>query len=348
MSATPRRSAENGDSTPTIVHVHPALTCCDASWEAAYLRFESREQEIAKFQQRLLRLGATGWSRNAQIVELLCGHGSALCAWEQLGYTRLDGVDLSESLLQQYRGPATLYVCDARELPFAGHPTIGAAVQLALDAADGNHNKHEMMLVLEEEIGPIRCGVSLKGNAAGHVIFDLPKMPATTVDPADRDLVAAGLGLAPTDIGFENHVPTGYDAGVPYCFVPVRDLDAIARARPEMPHYDRAFGDDVLADVFVYTRETVGAEHHFHARMFAPKAGIPEDPATGSGVAGLAGVIARFDQPPGGSHRYLIEQGYEMGRPSLIGLEIDMHDGAVHGGRISGDAVVVAEGTLSI
>ncbi|MCB1494781.1 MAG: PhzF family phenazine biosynthesis protein [Bauldia sp.] len=234
------------------------------------------------------------------------------------------------------------------ELPFAGHPTIGAAVQLALDAADGNHNKHEMMLVLEEEIGPIRCGVSLKGNAAGHVIFDLPKMPATTVDPADRDLVAAGLGLAPTDIGFENHVPTGYDAGVPYCFVPVRDLDAIARARPEMPHYDRAFGDDVLADVFVYTRETVGAEHHFHARMFAPKAGIPEDPATGSGVAGLAGVIARFDQPPGGSHRYLIEQGYEMGRPSLIGLEIDMHDGAVHGGRISGDAVVVAEGTLSI
>ncbi|MCB1600664.1 MAG: class I SAM-dependent methyltransferase [Xanthomonadales bacterium] len=129
MSATPRRSAENGDSTPTIVHVHPALTCCDASWEAAYLRFESREQEIAKFQQRLLRLGATGWSRNAHIVELFCGRGSALCAWEQLGYTRLDGVDLSESLLQQYRGPATLYVCDARELPFASQSRDIVAVQ---------------------------------------------------------------------------------------------------------------------------------------------------------------------------------------------------------------------------
>ncbi|MCB1488574.1 MAG: PhzF family phenazine biosynthesis protein [Bauldia sp.] len=234
------------------------------------------------------------------------------------------------------------------ELPFAGHPTIGTAVQLALDEAGENHDKHEMMMVLEEEIGPIRCGVSLKGEGAGHVIFDMPKMPAATIDPTDRDLISAALDLAPSDIGFENHVPTGFDAGVPYCFVPVRDLDAIARARPQMRHYDRAFGDDVLADVFVYTRETVSADHDFHARMFAPKSGIPEDPATGSGVAGLAGVIARFDQPPGGTHRYMIEQGYEMGRPSLMGLEIDMHDGSVHGGRISGDAVVVAKGVLTI
>ena len=80
--------------------------------------------------------------------------------------------------------------------------------------------------------------------------------------------------------------------------------------------------------------------------MFAPELGITEDPATGSAAAALAGVIAKFDQPPGGSHRYVIEQGFEMGRPSLISLEVDMDGGAVAEGRIGGEAVVVARGTL--
>jgi trans-2,3-dihydro-3-hydroxyanthranilate isomerase len=80
--------------------------------------------------------------------------------------------------------------------------------------------------------------------------------------------------------------------------------------------------------------------------MFAPELGIAEDPATGSAVAALAGVIAKFDQPPGGSHRYVVEQGFEMGRPSVMNLEIDMDGGAVVEGRIGGEAVVVARGTL--
>ncbi len=233
------------------------------------------------------------------------------------------------------------------ELPFAGHPTVGTAVLLAIEAADRNHNKHEMMLILEEKIAPVRCGISLKGETAGHAIFDMPKMPVATKDPVEREILAAALNLAPTDIGFENHVPCGFDAGVPYCFVPVRDLDTIARVQPQMRQFASAF-DGVHAYAFVYTRETLGADHSFHARMFAPRSGVGEDPATGSAVAALAGVIARFDQPPGGSHRYVVEQGFEMGRPSLIGLEIDMHDAAVHAARVSGDAVVVARGTLSV
>lgn len=232
------------------------------------------------------------------------------------------------------------------ELPFAGHPTVGTAIQLALEAADANHNKHEMMLVLEEKIGAVRCGVSLKGEAAGHAMFDLPRLPTAIKDPPERDLIAGALNLSPSDVGFENHVPSAFEAGVPYCFVPVRDLDAIARAQPQMRQFGSVFtGPHAFA--FVYTRETLGSDHHFHARMFAPLSGVAEDPATGSAVAALAGVIARFDQPPGGSHRYTIEQGYEMGRPSLIGLEIDMHDAAVDGARISGDAIMVAQGTLS-
>lgn len=103
---------------PHIVRVDPPLTCCDQVWENAYLRFETPEQEIAKFLGRLKRLGAHHWPRDAQVVEIFCGRGNGLQALAQLGFARLEGVDLSERLLQQYRGPATLYVCDCRKLPF--------------------------------------------------------------------------------------------------------------------------------------------------------------------------------------------------------------------------------------
>jgi ubiquinone/menaquinone biosynthesis C-methylase UbiE len=89
------------------------------SWEAAYLRFESPEQEIQKFMRRLARLGALQWPRDAEIVELFCGRGNGLIALERHGFTRLEGVDLSPRLVAQYRGPAKCIVGDCRQLPFA-------------------------------------------------------------------------------------------------------------------------------------------------------------------------------------------------------------------------------------
>jgi ubiquinone/menaquinone biosynthesis C-methylase UbiE len=88
-------------------------------WEAAYLRFETPEQEIQKFTQRLLKLGAGDWAREAEIVELFCGRGNGLHALHRLGFTRLEGADLSAHLLAQYRGDAKCYVSDCRHLPFA-------------------------------------------------------------------------------------------------------------------------------------------------------------------------------------------------------------------------------------
>ncbi len=88
-------------------------------WEAAYLRFESPEEEIRKFLKRLTRLGAPQWPRDAEIVELFCGRGNGLIALERLGFTRLEGADLSPRLVAQYRGPAKCIVSDCRQLPFA-------------------------------------------------------------------------------------------------------------------------------------------------------------------------------------------------------------------------------------
>ena len=87
-------------------------------WEAAYLRFETPEQEIQKFIARLKSLGATQWPRDAEIVELFCGRGNGLIALERLGFTLIEGVDLSSRLVGQYRGPAKCIVADCRQLPF--------------------------------------------------------------------------------------------------------------------------------------------------------------------------------------------------------------------------------------
>jgi ubiquinone/menaquinone biosynthesis C-methylase UbiE len=88
-------------------------------WEAAYQRFEIPEQELKKFTERLQNLGAAGWPRDAEIVELFCGRGNGLHALQRLGFTRLEGVDLSPNLLGQYRGDAKCTVADCRQLPFA-------------------------------------------------------------------------------------------------------------------------------------------------------------------------------------------------------------------------------------
>ena len=109
-----------------------------------------------------------------------------------------------------------------------------------------------------------------------------------------------------------------------------------------------AFGGEGATNVYAYTRETESSGHHFHARMFAPDLGLAEDPATGAAVAAFAGVIARFDGMTTGSHRFVVEQGFEMGRPSLIGLEIDVAEGRIAAARIDGDAAIVAEGSLSL
>ena len=117
-------------STPQIVrHVDMGETCCDPQWEAAYARFETQEQEIEKFVRRLRGFGLDRQPGDIRIVELFCGRGGGLVALERLGLTNIEGVDLSESLLQQYRGVAKLHLADCRKLPFEDQSFDAAIVQ---------------------------------------------------------------------------------------------------------------------------------------------------------------------------------------------------------------------------
>ena len=83
-----------------------------------------------------------------------------------------------------------------------------------------------------------------------------------------------------------------------------------------------------------------------HARMFVPGNPSYEDPATGSAAAAFAGPSLHFDKPLDGSQRYWIEQGFEMGRPSLIALDLDIQHGALVAAAIGGSAVRMSEGVL--
>ena len=164
------------------------------------------------------------------------------------------------------------------ELPFAGHPTVGTAALLAEIRAAAPTEPGDALIVLEEAIGIVRVGVRLRRGAPPFAEFSAPKLPMEDGSLAPGDRLAAALGLIPSEIGFENHRPTRYTAGVPFAFIPVASLDAIAKARVAQPHWDEALKGQGLAGTFLYCRQTRHTTSSFHARVFAPDLGIPEDP----------------------------------------------------------------------
>lgn len=233
----------------------------------------------------------------------------------------------------------------ARELPFAGHPTVGASVLMALLA---NAGEKGTTFILEEKVGLVPVAARTTGVSSGEAIFSLPRLPEQ-IDQAANDVdLACALNLRTEEIGFDHHRPSVFSAGVGFTFVPVRDAATVAAARIDHSHWREAIRPKDHANAFVYCRETVDNGHHYHARMFAPDLGVGEDPATGSAVAAFAGAIMAYDKPNDGQHRLVIEQGYEMGRPSQITLEMEVQGGALVAARIGGSAIIVSEGQLHL
>jgi trans-2,3-dihydro-3-hydroxyanthranilate isomerase len=229
----------------------------------------------------------------------------------------------------------------AVELPFAGHPTVGTAV--LLNRIDGGGSWD---FVLEEGIGPVRCTTASTDGERGRARFQLARLPEELGEPGTLPTIAAALGLAPEEIGFDDFRPSLWSAGVSFTFVPVRSLVAIGRCQPDLQHWDAAFTRHDRSSAYVFCRETVEAGSAFHARMFAPRLGVHEDPATGAAAAAFAGALLRFAPPGNGEHDFPIEQGYEMGRPSLITLSMTIRDGHLAAAAISGEAVTVSEGSI--
>lgn len=274
----------------------------------------------------------------------------------------LDAEDLDEPAMQriarEFNHPETVFMLPAAdpahrarlriftpsaELPFAGHPTVGTAVLLArLDGGGGARD-----VVVEEGIGPVRCRAAMTDRDCGTASFALPRLPAEAGRAPDAGAAAAALSLEPADIGFDGFRPACWSAGLAQNFVPIRSLAAITRARPNPAHFEQTFAPAGLAVAYLYCGEVIASGRHFHARMFASGLGVPEDPATGSAAAAFAGLwAAQAPQRSDGEHVLRIEQGCEMGRPSLIEVTASIVGGKLAAAAIGGAAIVVTEGSI--
>ncbi|MDX5359192.1 MAG: PhzF family phenazine biosynthesis protein [Rhodobacterales bacterium] len=217
------------------------------------------------------------------------------------------------------------------EIPFAGHPTIGCAVLLAgLRGIAGP-------LILEERAGLVP--VTLGDGAVPMAEFTAPVVPFAAAAVPDAGLVAAALGLP------QLRSVALCEGGSRFLFPEVATLEALAAARPQEPAWSDLGRADAPGKMWVWCR--TGARS-VRARMFAPGAGVPEDPATGSATAVFAAVLHGQGALDEGETVFTIDQGVEMGRPSRLRLTAVVQDGALVAARVAGPAVRVAEGRIRV
>tara|TARA_R110000868_G_scaffold411318_1_gene703083 strand:- start:6168 stop:7073 length:906 start_codon:yes stop_codon:yes gene_type:complete len=231
------------------------------------------------------------------------------------------------------------------ELPFAGHPTVGAAVALALKA--GGEPGKRRRYVLEETVGDVTSDARYDGPVQGSARFFAPKLPEYLGELPDLDAISAALGLKAGDM-LQTPVEGGiWSAGVPYAVVPLRFAETLADIRIDLTAFDTAFGGDEPIGAFVVAKAS-SVEHtrDWRARMFAPNLGLYEDPATGSAAAAFAGLIAEQGGLGDGDHTVSLYQGVEMARPSHIRMLLRIEGGKLTELMIGGEAVKVAEGVL--
>ena len=181
-------------------------------------------------------------------------------------------------------------------------------------------------------------------------MFTAPVIPyrVTGAQAPDAEAAAAALGLAASDIGFDHHAPGIFEGGPRFLYVPVNSRAALAAAKPSGDAFARVTEAAGTDNIYVYTRGGEREGTAFRARMFAPAAGIAEDPATGSATALLAAQLLDAEKLTDGTHRFALEQGYEMRRPSDLTLELDVRAGALRAVRVGGQAVRVQTGTITI
>ena len=229
------------------------------------------------------------------------------------------------------------------ELPFAGHPTIGAAIALAStgrvavgDATD---------IVLLEEAGPVPVRIARDGERFTATLTS-PKTPVRVPSQISASSAATVVGLADHDLGPIE--PSAFSAGVPFLFVPVASTGALARVTLDLSAWRAHVADTAAPHVVALTMDDWANGREVRMRMFSPPMGIAEDPATGAAAAALAGLLVDRQAPADGVHRWVVHQGYEMGRPSRIDLEADVRGGRAAAVRVGGGALVVGRGTMRV
>ena len=225
------------------------------------------------------------------------------------------------------------------EMPFAGHPTVGTAIAIA--RARGINDK--LMLELNAGLFPITLDMS---GSEAYASFANPNLQEIIGEAPTASALEAALSLPTGAIDNGRFAPKQISAGAAFIYARTT-LENVRKARIDSVKFSALELKDTVG-IYLYAEggETHGATHH--ARMFAPDAGIPEDPATGSAAAGFPGHIIAGEDLTDGEHQWMIEQGFEMGRPSLIYATVEMKDGEVVSVSIGGNAVPVQKGQIFV
>ena len=233
----------------------------------------------------------------------------------------------------------------AREIPFAGHPTIGTAWVLA---TEGLLPAGTTRFNLEEGIGPVE--VTLEGDPASPRFLWMRHGEARFgPELGDRAGFARALGLDPADLLPGQPVRTG-STGNAFLYVPLRDREALDRARLDVPALLAAQGEGPNLGVFVFAPDPDPHAGRVYSRMFAPHtSGIPEDPATGSASGPLGAYLVRHGLVKSASEvRIVSEQGTRMGRQSFLHIKLTMQGDQIQSIKVGGSVVAVLEGELAL
>ena len=230
-------------------------------------------------------------------------------------------------------GVVTRIFTPGSELPFAGHPTVGAALALHEAGLAGDR------VTLLEGVGPVEVGID-----DGLATLTTP-VPPGAVDVADPEDLARSLGLGLDDL-HPSLGPRGWSAGVAFAIVAVRDVATLGRCTVDLAWWRDTVEHRGADQLFVLAPEEGIGGRRWRARMFAPGFGIPEDPATGSAAAAACGYLAGHVGPDRLDEGWLFTQGVEMGRPSEIHAGAVVRDGELVAATVGGRAVRVGRGEL--
>jgi len=221
-----------------------------------------------------------------------------------------------------------------KEIPFAGHPTLGTAFVLSQAGLIPATQKN---LILNFKAGLIP--VNLEEN--DRIFMTQPSAKILQTFP-DIERVAYSLGLNIKNIQSDLPIQSA-STGFPALIVPINSLRAIQRIILKLPLLKELLDEVEVEMIYPFTRETVNVGNSIHARGFAPFIGIPEDPATGS-VAGALGYY--LNDKNSEEKEFLIEQGYEMKRSGNISVKIMNTKGNKNIIRVGGAIKLVFKGSL--
>lgn len=246
-----------------------------------------------------------------------------------------------------------LHTCKLRiftpghEVPFAGHPTVGTAHVLASARLIPLHGE-QTRIVFEEKVGPVPVLIQAQGGRPAFCQLTAAQPPEFGPEPPRAEALAAVLSLQPSDLRRDEYAPQMVSAGLPFLIVPLKDRQAVGRARLNLDAWEREISRLWAPFVYFFAFDPELPGSDIRARMFAPSAGITEDPATGSAAAAMGGYLGVRNGQADQTLHQRIEQGFEMGRPSLLDIEIEKKGGQIKAIRVGGPSVMVSEGTIEI